>query len=184
MIKFSDADPIAEARARVALRYKRGKPAYRPNKTLGVAAAKFAKSSLPEPGAGLPRIKAGWADIVGEDVAKWCEPEKLTGKGASRTLTLRVVPQAAPIIQHKGEEIIQRLSVAAATRVAKLKIVQGMLKPAKHTATKRSAEPLSASKRAALETAVQKIEDPALRRAVLKLGESLLSAAPHTDASK
>ncbi|MEO0465061.1 MAG: DciA family protein [Pseudomonadota bacterium] len=183
MIKFSDADPIAEARARVALRYKRGKPAYRPQNTLGRAAAKYAKSTLPEPGSGLPRIKAAWADIVGDDIAKWCVPEKLTGKAANRTLTLRVVPQAAPIIQHKGEEIIQRLSVASATRVGKLKIVQGNLKSITPP-SKRQNQPLSTSERAALEAAVAGIEEPGLRRAVLKLGESLFSMRPHAAASE
>ncbi|MEM9740436.1 MAG: DciA family protein [Pseudomonadota bacterium] len=177
MVKLLANDPIAEARARVALRYRRAKPIHRGAPTLGQAAAKFARRSLPEPGAGLARLKAQWRDVVGEDLAKYCAPEKLSGKKTERVLTLRVIPQAAPIIQHQAEQIRSRLKTAAGGHVAKLKIVQGPLPgtPASKPADVRR-RTITPTELSALERAVAEIDCPRLRAATISLGKAMVSA--------
>lgn len=181
MARFLAEDPIAEARARVALRYQRAKPAHRGAPTLGQAASRFVRKTLPEPGAGLARLKAQWRDLVGEDLAKYCAPEKLTGKQTDRTLTLRVVPQAAPIIQHQGEQIRARLKTAAGGHVSRLKIVQGPLRETPvPKPDKLHPRPLTQGELSALERAVEEIECPRLRAATVSLGKAMVSAAKKT----
>lgn len=177
MVKLLENDPIAEARARVALRYKRAKPMQRGAPTLGQAAARFARQSLPEPGAGLARLKAQWADLVGEDLARYCAPEKLSGKKTDRILTLRVIPQAAPIIQHQAEQIRSRLKTAVGGHVAQIRIVQGPLPgaPAPRPARLRPRD-LTQAELSALERAVAVIECPRLRAATVSLGKAMVSA--------
>lgn len=176
MVKTLDTDPIAEARARVALRYRRAKPMHMGAPTVGQAAAKFARKALPEPGAGLARLKAQWRDIVGEDIAKYCAPEKLTGKKTERTLTLRVIPQAAPLVQHRGEEIRQRVRTAVGGVVSRLKLVQGPLPGAEPKLDRVVRRPLTAEELSALQRAVAEIESPQLREATMALGKAMLSA--------
>lgn len=177
MVRLLENDPIAEARARVALRYKRAKPMHMGAPTLGQAAARFARQSLPEPGVGLARLKAQWADLVGEDLARYCAPEKLSGKKTDRILTLRVIPQAAPIIQHQAEQIRSRLKTAVGGHVVQIRIVQGPLpgtpapKPAKLRPRALTPQELSA-----LERAVAEIECPRLRAATVSLGKAMVSA--------
>lgn len=176
MVKIVDTDPIAEARARVALRYRRAKPMHMGAPTVGQAAAKFARGALPEPGAGLSRLKAQWRDIVGEDIAKYCVPEKLTGKKTERTLTLRVIPQAAPLVQHRGEEIRQRVRTAVGGVVTRLKINQGPLPGAENPRERLVRRTLSVEELSALQRAVSEIESPQLREATMALGKAMLSA--------
>ncbi len=176
MVKRLDSDPIAEARARVALRYSRAKPMHMGAPTVGQAAATFARKSLPEPGAGLARLKAQWREIVGEDIAKYCAPEKLTGKKTERTLTLRVIPQAAPLVQHRGEEIRQRVRTAVGGVVTGLKLVQGPLPGADAPRERLVRRALSVEELSALRRAVAEIESPQLREATMALGKAMLSA--------
>ncbi|MEM1150347.1 MAG: DciA family protein [Pseudomonadota bacterium] len=177
MVKLLDTDPIAEARARVALRYQRAKPMHKGAPTLGQAAAKFARKSLPEPGAGLARLKAQWTEIVGEDLARYCAPEKLTGKKTDRILTLRVIPQAAPIVQHQGEQIRSRLKTAVGGHVAQIKIVQGALPGAPAPKpTKLHPRTLTMTELSALERAAAEIQCPRLRAATVSLGKAMVSA--------
>ncbi|MEL6663314.1 MAG: DciA family protein, partial [Pseudomonadota bacterium] len=142
-------------------------------------AAQYTRKNLPEPGAGIARLKAQWRELVGEDLAKYCAPEKLSGKKGERTLTLRVIPQAAPIIQHQGEQIRSRLKTAVGGHISKLKIVQGPL-PGAPAPTPVNLRPrtLSASELSALERAAAEIECPRLRAATVSLGKAMVSAAP------
>ncbi len=178
MVNKSSLDPIAEARARVALRYKRARASRTPPPDIGRVAAKYARKTLPEPGSGLQRLKARWAEIVGESLAKYCEPEKLSASKSGRTLTLKVIPQAAPIIQHRSGEIRQRVSVAAGGDIARLKIVQGPLSGTKPPAPKPPRRDLTPDEIAWLEDGVKPIENPALRAAIVALGKAVLTAKP------
>ncbi|MEM1106637.1 MAG: DciA family protein [Pseudomonadota bacterium] len=176
MVKHLKVDPIAEARARVALRYRRAKPSHPGAPTLGHHAAKFARKALPQAGPGIDRLKARWRDLVGEDMARYCAPEKLSGSKTERVLTLRVIPQAAPIIQHRGEEIRSRLTSAAGVKIERLKIVQGPL-PGPAPAPKSGLRPRAptASELSALQRAVIEIDCPNLRAATVALGKAMVS---------
>ncbi|NBC21006.1 MAG: DUF721 domain-containing protein [Alphaproteobacteria bacterium] len=176
MVTRSSLDPVSEARARVALRYSRARSVKAPPPDIGRVAAKYARKTLPEAGSGLQRLKSRWAEIVGDSIAKYCEPEKITGGKAGRTLTVRVIPQAAPVIQHRSGEIRQRVSVAAGGDIARLKIVQGPLSGTRPEASKPRARSLSPQELAWLDEGVKPIEDPALRAAIVALGKAVLSA--------
>ena len=178
-------DPIAEARARVALRYQRARPVAGPAPDIGHVARKLARKRLPKAGSGLARLKDGWRDIVGDGVARYCQPVKLSGGKAGRTLTLRVVPQAAPLIQHKSAEIRQRVSVAAGGDIVRLKLEQGPLGQETSTEAPRPRRrSLNAEELAWLEDSVKPIADPALRAAAVALGRAVLSAQSEDDSEK
>lgn len=177
MVKFTTLDPIAEAQARAILRQARGKAMHPGAPTIGQAAAGFVRKAAPAAAPGIARLKAQWRDIVGEDIAKYCQPEKLTGKKGDRCLTLRVIPQAAPLVQHRGQEIRQRLSSVAGGVVTRLKIVQGPLSStAPAFQPRRPRRTLSAAELAELEAKVADIQNAALRAATVSLGKAMLSA--------
>ena len=67
-------------------------------------------------------LQRRWREIVGEKLYPFCRPEKITGGKDGRVLTLRVIPQAAPIVQHQVETIRQRVSVSAGGDIIAIKI--------------------------------------------------------------
>lgn len=176
MAKRSSLDPIAEAEARLALRHRRGKALRQSTAPIGQAASRLARKIVPDKGSSLERLKARWSEVVGEGVAKFCRPEKIAGTKEGRVLTLRVIPAAAPLIQHQSEEIRQRISVAAGGDIARLKIVQGPLGGPALAKPGTRPRSLSADEVAWLEEGVRPISDPALRAATIALGKAVLSA--------
>lgn len=176
MVKRTDLDPIAEAQARVQLRHRRARTLRNTAKPLGAALQKLARKTVKDKGSALSRIKARWRETAGEEIAKFCRPEKITASKDGRTLTLRVIPAAAPMIQHQSETIRQRVSGAFGGDITKIKLVQGPLfdsgpAPAKPPPPRT----LSPQELAALEEQASRIDDPALRRAIVSLGRAVLS---------
>lgn len=163
-----------EAMARARLKRLRAKPAFQPRNTLGRNIRKITRKHLKGTGSPLAKIRDDWEKIVGERLAKHCRPEKLSGAKTGRTLTLRVVPAAAALIQHQSETIRQRVSVVAGGSIAKLKLVQGPL-PSQKSAYKKPPRPLSGAEREALEESTAKIESPALKAAIVALGRAVLT---------
>lgn len=172
-MKRSSTDPIAEARALVALRYRRARPVHAVAPTLGRAAAKYARTNLPQPTSALGKLKSRWREIVGEEIAKYCEPEKIASAKGEKTLTVRVIPQAAPLIQHRSGEIRQRVSLAAGGTIARLKLVQAPLSGHGNVKPVARPRPLSPAELAALERDVAAIGDRQLRAALVSLGHAL-----------
>ena len=181
MVKRSSLDPLEEARARVKLRYAKTKPVHPGPGTIGVAAMRLTRKKLPQKAATLSRIKVQWTDIVGEQLARLCRPEKLTPAKGGRRLTLMVIPAAAGLVQHQSEIIRQRVSVAAGGDITAIKILQGHFGAAAKM-TKPTRLALTAEQRDALLTSAQTIEDKKLRAAIVALGEAVLTAEPETEA--
>ncbi|MEM5516821.1 DciA family protein [Henriciella sp. AS95] len=177
MVNRSSLDPIEEARARIALRYRRARPMAAAPKSVGSAIMKLARKKLPEKGPAIGRLKIQWAEIVGASLAKVCEPEKIgaSGKGKGRVLTVRCIPAASTMVQHQSELIRQRVSVSLGGDVREIRINQGPLKQSPPPAPTRKRRPLTASEREDLLNSVSKIEDAGLRKAVLALGEAVLT---------
>jgi|GEM_PF-229879 len=181
MVKRSSLDPLEEARARVKLRYAKAKPVHPGPGTLGKAAMRLTRNKLPNKAPTLSRLKVQWTEIVGEQLARLCRPEKLTPAKGGRRLTLTVIPAAAGLVQHQSEIIRQRVSVAAGGDITAIKLIQGhfgaspTLKPNKST-------PLTPEQREALLQSAQQIDDEKLRAALVALGEAVLSAEPEEDA--
>ena len=184
MVKRSSLDPLEEARARVRLRYQRAKAAHSGMPTIGVSAERVGRKSGAKKLPPIQMLKARWREIAGEKLYQFCRPEKLTGGKAGRTLTLRVVPQAAPLVQHQSETIRQRVSVAAGGDVTTIKIVQGALTSSQDVNSKPLPRPraLTVQERADLEAAAAGIEDKHLRAAIVALGAAMLTAPENSTA--
>ncbi|WP_158085529.1 DUF721 domain-containing protein [Henriciella aquimarina] len=177
MVTRSSLDPLEEARARVALRYQRARPVRPLPNSFGAAAMKLARKKLPEKGPAIGRLKLLWADIVGEQLAKVCEPDKIgaSGKGKGRVLTLKCIPAAATMVQHQSETIRQRVSVSLGGDIREVRLKQGPLTRGGQPAPPRRRRPLSAEEREQLQHSVSGIEDSELKKAVLALGEAVLT---------
>lgn len=180
MVKRSSLDPLEEARARVKLRYAKAKPVHPGPGTIGKAAMRLTRKKLPKKAATLSRLKVEWTDIVGEQLARLCRPEKLTPAKGGRRLTLMVIPAAAGLVQHQSAIIRQRVSVAAGGDITAIKVLQGQF-GATQKVTKQARIPLTEEQRVALIESAQSIEDKNLREAIVALGEAVLTAEPEEE---
>ena len=134
----------------------------------------------------IQMLQARWREIAGEQLWKFCRPEKLSGGKDGRVLTLRVLPQAAPMVQHQSETIRQRVSVAAGGDITAIRLVQGPLKSGEAPKPRRVTRPLTPKERADLEASTASIQDERLRAAIVALGAAMLTAedtgrGPETD---
>lgn len=175
MVKRSSLDPIEEARARIRLRYAKAKQVHPGPGTIGKAAMRLARKAVPKRGATLSRLRLEWADLVGEQLARLCRPEKLGPARGGRKLTLKVIPAAAGLVQHQSEMIRQRVSVAAGGDIIEIKLVQGPLNAGAVRTPRAAPVPLTEEQRAALVEAATAIDDPKLQAAIVALGEAVLS---------
>ena len=130
-------------------------------------------------------ILAHWPAIVGDRLAEFSSPEKLShphapggadsGAPEGGILTIRVDGPAGLEIRHLEPQILERINGFYGYRaVARLKLMQAPLvrKPAK---PKRRFVPLDAPGRAALAQSLESIEEPGLKQALARLGERVLS---------
>ena len=177
MVKRSSLDPVEEARARVKWRDAKAKPVHPGPGTIGKAAMRLTRKKLPQKAATLSRLKVEWTNIVGEQLARLCRPEKLTPAKGGRRLTLTVIPAAAGLVQHQSEIIRQRVSVAAGGDITAIKILQGHFGP-KSTRSTHRPQPLTPEQRDALIASAATIDDEKLRAAIVALGEAVLTAEP------
>ena len=183
MVKRSSLDPLEEARARVKLRYAKAKPVHPGPGTIGKAAMRLARKKMPTKAPTLSRLKVQWKEIVGEQLARLCRPEKLTPAKGGRRLTLTVIPAAAGLVQHQSEIIRQRVSVAAGGDITAIKLLHGHFGPPQKPAARQQI-PLTADQREALLASAQTIDDEKLRAAIVALGEAVLTAEPEEDKPK
>jgi len=176
MVTRSTLDPIEEARARVRLRYQRARKVHPGMPQIGLAAERLGRKVGAKKLPAVQVLQRRWREIVGEKLYPFCRPEKITGGKDGRVLTLRVIPQAAPIVQHQVETIRQRVSVSAGGDIIAIKIVQGALNTSEPIKPRRKAPPLTAAQRRQLEDSVSRIENSALRAAIVALGAAVLTA--------
>ncbi|MEL7481950.1 MAG: DciA family protein, partial [Pseudomonadota bacterium] len=111
--------------ARAYLRSRPARPVRR-ERNLSRDFRTILKGNAPK-GTTLMRLQVDWTDLVGERLSKVCRPVKLSGAKTGQTLTLRVLPAASALVQHQGETLRQRLSVAAGGTIVRLKLEQGPL---------------------------------------------------------
>ena len=131
-------------------------------------------------GEGTGGLAARWREIVGETLAKRTEPVKLVKPrgGGGAVLELRVEGPAAALIQHQAPEILDRVNlILGAGAVAKLRIVQGMVRQGAAMAVapqKRRVGPLDAAAEAGLAKDLADAPDGPLKQSLLKLGRAVL----------
>ena len=123
-----------------------------------------------------------WPDIVGGELAALCQPRRLSFPRRDRrsdgTLTLRVAPGHAAVLQHLEGPIRERVNgYLGYAAVARLRLQQGPL-----GLGKRRAKPLptrlSPAQEADLAAKTDSIADEALRQALTRLGRSVLGRRP------
>lgn len=179
MVKRSTLDPLEEARALVKLRYSRARALRAPMKTLAVTADRVGRKSGAAKLPPLKLLQARWREIAGEQLYRFSQPEKLSSSKDGRILTLRVVPQAAPLVQHQSETIRQRVSVSAGGDITGIRIVQGPISRGAETITyRRKSRDLTHAEAQTLESGASRIENTRLRAAFVALGKAVLSADP------
>lgn len=175
MMSTSAINPLEEAKAQIRLRYMRARALRQPGNSIGFVSQrltrKLFKNHPKTPH--IIKLKMHWPEIVGEEIAKYSYPEKITGLKANRTLTLKVVPAAAPIIQHQSEVILSRVRTSLGGSITKIRLLQGPLNlyvPPK----KRTTKTLAPTDLESIAESVKGIEDQKLRNALQRLGEAVL----------
>ncbi len=177
MVTRSTLDPLEEARALVRLRYLRGKATRAPMNRVGLAAERIGRKSGAAKLPPLKVISRRWREIAGEQLYAWCHPEKLTAGKDGRVLTLTVVPQAAPLVQHQSETIRQRVSVALGGDIVAIRLVQGPVRrEGAGTLPRRTVRPLTQAEQQDLQERAARVESIRLRAAIVALGMAVLSA--------
>lgn len=179
MVTRSTLDPLEEARALVKLRYTRARALRAPMKAVAISADRVGRKAGTGKLPPLKLLQARWKEIAGEQLYKFSHPEKISASKDGRILTLRVLPQAAPLVQHQSETIRQRVSVAAGGDITAIRIVQGPIQRGAETVVyKPRSRPLTADEATLIEAGAQEIENPRLRAAIVALGKAVLTADP------
>jgi len=144
-------------------------------KPIGRAALKEARQALAKYGLGESVLIEHWAEIVGPRWAGLTMPVHLNRH--SETLTLRVPGVAALELMHQEREVTDRINTYCGRRMVKrLKLVHGPVHRLK--APRPSPRPLAAADEARLVQRASAIGDPALRAALLSLGQAIWSRRP------
>jgi hypothetical protein len=127
------------------------------------------------------RLKGRWAEIVGESLAKLCEPVRVikvrSTAAAPRggTLEIRVMGAYAPLIQHQSTVLIDRINLyLGGKQIERLRLIQGPLtRPAKTLAPLRP-QPLNAAEELQLQQSIGDVTDEKLKKTLLKLGRAIM----------
>jgi hypothetical protein len=125
---------------------------------------------------GSGKLKARWTEVVGERLAKLCEPVRIIkGKGRPGTLEIRVAGAYAPLIQHQSQVVIDRINLYLGSgSVDRLRLIQGPLSVKPKTAQPPRPMPLNAAEELRLRDSLADVGDDRLRETLLKLGRSVL----------
>jgi len=123
------------------------------------------------------RILAEWRGIVGDSLARRCQPIRLDyGRGAATggTLHLRCSGGAALELQHTAPQIKERINDYFGFRaVARLAMVQAPLPRARPAPPPSAPRPLAAEEEAAVMEGVAGIGDSDLQAALADLGRAV-----------
>ena len=160
-------------------------PRSRP-KTFALAdlTAKAMDPVLAKQGFGAADIVLNWEDIVGERLARVCEPVKLQwparapkaepGNMEPASLIVRVESGFAVELQHVGATVIDRINTHLGWRcVGKLLLRQGPVGTQKKQTRRKPIDDPQA--RAAAEAEMRDIADEGLREALTRLGTRVMS---------
>lgn len=135
-------------------------------------------------GFSVARVLTHWGDVVGEEIARVCQPVDMRyGKaGLGATLTVCTTGARAPMLEMQKEAIRARVNaVYGYAAVGKIRITQTAAtgfaeEQSAYEAPKPPAKPPKAATQAAATVA-----DPALRAALETLGGHVYSKSNHQD---
>ena len=107
---------------------RRTRPAYAAAPPAARAVARLITPFDQKFGGGPQALKSRWKEIVGETLARFTEPVKVSKPrgGGPASLELKVSGPAAALIQHQAPEILQRVNLFLGEgAVDRLRIIQG-----------------------------------------------------------
>lgn len=156
-------NPQDESLALKFLSIKRGRGNYGGSKDLGKIAKQFAPNAKDNKSAQLQNLKEKWREIMGENIAKLSFPDAITGK----TLHLKVVGAASPLLQMRSKEILGMASLAIGIELTKLNMVQTKLP--KQEQKKAKLKPLDAHESAKIEETINHIDNEHLKNTIRML---------------
>ena len=142
-------------------------------RAVGIAVSKLAAPIVAKRGgAVLVRLKAGWAAIIGANLASVTWPSAL---GRDGVLKLRTASTAALELQHRAPLLIERINLFfGRSVVTRLTLVQGPL-PFDSPPREPIIPALAAGKVEFLDEQLCEIADPELRAALGRLGHAVVS---------
>ena len=150
-------------------------------RSLASLVPKLARAVAGKHGFAESGLIADWPAVAGAEIAAHSVPERLDfarGERIDGTLHLRVEGAWALALQHLEPQLIERINGSLGYRaVGRIRLHQGPL-PKKPGPRQPSSQPacVEPDARAALAAQLAGIEDPALRRAIERLGLALLAA--------
>ena len=123
------------------------------------------------------RVITDWSSIVGEELARNSQPQKI----ANGVLTVLVTPGHALILQHLEPVILERIATFCGDTdgsiVTGIKLKQWrIVRP--EASRRKSARALTAAETAYLEQVLEGIGDKALREALMRLGRAVMASQP------
>ena len=135
-------------------------------------------------------LKTSWVDIVGEDYAAYCRPEKCNWPKKAdvddsfqpATLVLACEEGHAIYLQHDTGLIIERVNgFFGFHAVDRIKFVQKPLNQPSKREKQRMTEPLEAEGLSALKKSISGVEDDKIRDALERLGKNIFSKRSDAD---
>mgnify|MGYP000495124281 CR=1 FL=1 len=140
---------------------------------------RLTKSMLGRHGFAHGTIVTKWPDIVGDDMARHTQPEKIvfSRDGVSGgTVHLRCDSGAfATEMQHLEPQILERINTFFGYKaVVRIKLIQGPLPRAKRGPAVKTPRPLNATETKNLAGTVANVDDEELRQALERLGQSIM----------
>jgi hypothetical protein len=170
------AEATGEGVGERALGRKSGDERHGFMQAIGATLPRIAKPVLGKQGLGEAELLQQWPAIIGDDLARYCWPIKLSfprGQRRDGTLRLRVASALALEIQHREPVLLERINGYFGYRaVTRLALIQGGTPPAAERPP--SPRPLAAAERAALDDRLGGIADPGLRAALERLGSAII----------
>ncbi len=163
-----------EAAARARLAEVRAVPVFRPPRSLGQTVFRSVKPILRETAPASSSLASRWPEIVGERLAKVTSLVRVSrGKGGG-VLHLRAPSAAAPMIQHARDHILERVNLAAGTKmpIRDIRIVHTAAPTEIGAPRPRS---LSPAEREALIRSLALVQNKQVRSALEELGKAVMT---------
>ena len=152
---------------------------------------KLTKASFARYGFAYGELMGRWPEIVGETLARHCEPERIkwprgageTAQKLGGTLVIRAEPGRGLDLQYQSHQIIERINqFYGYGAVTSVKVMQGHVSTSKPLKNKDN--PLDSKTEMALETSLDSIADEKLRQALHRLGAGALAKRPSSPHDK
>ncbi len=173
---------LSEQAAIARLEAVKTKKRWSPASPLHVALHKAIAPLIRDHGPAVGSLQARWAEIVGPQIAKLCQPARLAPSKTGHTLYLRAPSAASIAIQHAADTIIDRVELATGAKIKSIKIDQTAApRKAKASPDARTRRQLSGQERKEIVDALANIDSPVVRNALAELGEAVHAAQPASD---